>query len=338
MAYTKTTWAARLREFTNRVQLTLVSGTTYDVTQVEGTVTQAGTAYSPDNMNKLEEGVRVANLAASETVVGLVELATPAETTTGSDTTKAVHPAGLKVELDKKINHSLATAVNDFLVATGVGVFAKKTLAEVKTILGLGTAAYTASTAYATAAQGVKADSYTASDVLTKIKTVDGAGSGLDADTLDGLRGVDFVRESNLIDDISDGGKLYAVTTTLNRLVYENNTEVATNSITYVTAKTYIFTRRGDKKSAQINFEMYKNYSGAFGYYKILINGSTVVAENSNVVGAYTWINQTIDLTGYSIGTSLTVELQYRISNSSYYIYVRGFNIKTNELIDIVKM
>src|SRR3990167_4729891 len=49
------------------------------------------------------------------------------------------------------IAQSLATAANDFLVASGAGVFIKKTLAEVKTILGLGTAAYTASTDYATA-------------------------------------------------------------------------------------------------------------------------------------------------------------------------------------------
>ncbi|MFZ9260906.1 MAG: hypothetical protein ACO23G_10765, partial [Limnohabitans sp.] len=39
---------------------------------------------------------------ASETDKGVVELATAAETTTGTDTTRAVHPAGLKVELDKK--------------------------------------------------------------------------------------------------------------------------------------------------------------------------------------------------------------------------------------------
>lgn len=39
---------------------------------------------------------------ASETVAGFVELATAAETTTGTDSTRAVHPAGLKVELDKK--------------------------------------------------------------------------------------------------------------------------------------------------------------------------------------------------------------------------------------------
>lgn len=53
------------------------------------------------------------------------------------------------------IKHALATAASDFLVASGVGAFVKKTLAEVKTILGLGSAAYTASTDYATAAKGV---------------------------------------------------------------------------------------------------------------------------------------------------------------------------------------
>ena len=39
---------------------------------------------------------------ATEGVRGIVELATAAETTTGTDATRAVHPAGLKVELDKK--------------------------------------------------------------------------------------------------------------------------------------------------------------------------------------------------------------------------------------------
>lgn len=35
------------------------------------------------------------------------------------------------------VKHSLATAANDFLVASGSGVFVKKTLAETKTILGV---------------------------------------------------------------------------------------------------------------------------------------------------------------------------------------------------------
>lgn len=41
--------------------------------------------------------------AASEAGAGVVELATAAETTAGSDNTRAVHPAGAKVELDKKL-------------------------------------------------------------------------------------------------------------------------------------------------------------------------------------------------------------------------------------------
>jgi hypothetical protein len=38
--------------------------------------------------------------------------------------------------------------------------------------------------------------SYTASDVLTKVKTVDGSGSGLDADTVDGVHESTFMRKS----------------------------------------------------------------------------------------------------------------------------------------------
>lgn len=83
MAYIKTTWLARLRQYTNRLSLTPAGGgaaVEYDVTQVEGTITVAGMALSPDNLNKIEEGIRVADLAASESVAGLAELATAAAT------------------------------------------------------------------------------------------------------------------------------------------------------------------------------------------------------------------------------------------------------------------
>jgi hypothetical protein len=45
---------------------------------------------------------------------------------------------------------------------------------------------------FATAAQGAKADTYTAADALAKIITVDGTGSGLDADLLDGQHAAAF--------------------------------------------------------------------------------------------------------------------------------------------------
>ena len=51
----------------------------------------------------------------------------------------------------------LATATDQVMVSTGIGVWAVKTLATFKTWLGLGSAAYTASTNYATSAQGTLA-------------------------------------------------------------------------------------------------------------------------------------------------------------------------------------
>jgi hypothetical protein len=53
---------------------------------------------------------------ATETVEGIVELATAAETTTGTDATRAVHPAGLKVELDKKVNKAGDTMTGNLTV------------------------------------------------------------------------------------------------------------------------------------------------------------------------------------------------------------------------------
>jgi len=60
---------------------------------------------------------------------------------------------------------------------------------------------------YVDTALGAKLDSstfsttYTASDVLTKLKTVDGSGSGLDADTLDGYEASQLLMNANQIMD-----------------------------------------------------------------------------------------------------------------------------------------
>ena len=80
------------------------------------------------------------NRAATEADIGMVELATTAEATTGTDTTRAVTPAGVKAVADTKAPVSHTHAYADL---TG-----KPTL---------GTAAATASTDYATAAQGTLA-------------------------------------------------------------------------------------------------------------------------------------------------------------------------------------
>jgi hypothetical protein len=71
------------------------------VTLADAAAITAGTAGRVVDAAQLKANVP-ALADATETVKGIVELATAAETTTGTDATRAVHPAGLKVELDKK--------------------------------------------------------------------------------------------------------------------------------------------------------------------------------------------------------------------------------------------
>jgi hypothetical protein len=81
--------------------------------------------------------------AATDAVRGIVELATAAETTTGTDATRAVTPAGLKVELNKKADlaspaltgtptaPTAAAATNTTQIATTAFVTAAITAAAV---------------------------------------------------------------------------------------------------------------------------------------------------------------------------------------------------------------
>jgi hypothetical protein len=79
---TTKTVTADLLKTTNDV----VTNAVNDITAIQGDVT----------------ALQGKTVDATESVKGIVELATAAETTTGTDATRAVHPAGLKVELDKK--------------------------------------------------------------------------------------------------------------------------------------------------------------------------------------------------------------------------------------------
>lgn len=57
MAYTKNTWTDRAVQYASRYLLTLVSGSTYDITASPGTITQAGTQTTASRMNNIEEGI-----------------------------------------------------------------------------------------------------------------------------------------------------------------------------------------------------------------------------------------------------------------------------------------
>ena len=130
-----------------------------------------------------------ADSAASTAVAAVID-ASPAALDTLNELAAALGD-------DANFSTTITTSIGTKLASSAVSAFGLTLVddadaATARTTLGLGTAATTASTAYATAAQGATADaalpsaSYTAADVLDKIKTVDGTGSGLDADLLDG--------------------------------------------------------------------------------------------------------------------------------------------------------
>ncbi len=82
-------------------ELKVYTGTAWVGTAISPTITSiVGT--SPVTATTVSGTTTIGVDSASQTQAGVVELATSAETTAGTSSTLAVHPAGLKVELDKK--------------------------------------------------------------------------------------------------------------------------------------------------------------------------------------------------------------------------------------------
>ena len=106
-------------------------------------------------------------------------------------------------------------------------------------------------TDFATSEQGVKADnalpssSYTASDVLTKILTVDGVGSLLDSDKLDGQEGSYYAP----INSPTFTGTPKSTTPS----VSDNSTNIATTS--YVKAQGYLTSVTNDTTTQKVNIK-----------------------------------------------------------------------------------
>jgi hypothetical protein len=96
----------------------------------------------PADMNRIEQGILDAD-------IGLGNVQAEVTTHRADNTAHGV---------DTKIPKSLATAADQFLVSSGASSWVIKTVEQIKTLLGLKSAAYTESSAYATAAQGTKAD------------------------------------------------------------------------------------------------------------------------------------------------------------------------------------
>ena len=79
----------------------------------------------------------------------------------------------------------------------------------------------------------LNASNYTAADILAKLKTVDGAGSGLDADKLDGVSSGSFVRTTRTISagtGLTGGGALSANRTINVNFAEQNDAEGGANT------------------------------------------------------------------------------------------------------------
>ena len=114
---------------------------------------------------------------------------------------------------------------------------------------------------------------YTAADVLTKIKTVDGSGSGLDADTVDGIHATNIVESSNAItsnlDTFYDAQMFGWTTTTTGKPTdgYGQGIGIVSNGKTHNNSNNWI-TQLGFGTSENSAYFRSKTNSGSWGAWK----------------------------------------------------------------------
>lgn len=163
----------------------LAANRVIDVPVASQAEAEAGTvstkAMTPERTKQAILALAPAPGAATTTAAGIVELATNAETQTGTDTVRATTPAGVKAAIDQAI-----------AAITGAAPSTLDTFLEFANALG--NDPNFATTITSALATKLNSSAYTAADVLSKLTGVDGAGSGLDADLLDGLQAAAFAQ------------------------------------------------------------------------------------------------------------------------------------------------
>ena len=156
--------------------------------------------------------------------------------------------------------------------------------------------------------------SYTASDVLTKIKTVDGASSGLDADLLDGLDSSDFVKligSQTITGDKTFSGALISTTQTNG----DNSTKVATTA--YVDNAIAGFTSVSGIRTA-VGLDGSDQWSLPTSYY---LGAQTVITGALNVLDTQAHNANTVNT---AQNTSVGLETNGTKTNFSSTYYVTG--------------
>jgi phosphoglycolate phosphatase-like HAD superfamily hydrolase len=164
---------------------------------------------------------------------------------------------------------------------------------------------------YVDAQLGLKLDSssYTASDVLTKIKTVDGSGSGLDADTLDGLQGSSYVSNNYVDGRFTSNAFLVATFTTNNYIQSYVSSEVASLV-----------------DSAPATLDTLNELAAALGDDA---NFATTVSTQIGIRATNTYVNSTFSSNNYLQGLGYTTNTG-DVSNN--YLQSLGYTTNTGDV------
>ncbi len=139
----------------------------------------------------------------------------------------------------------------------------------------------------------LNSSSYTASDVLTKIKTVDGSGSGLDADTLDSLQ-VTSLTSNNYLQglgfttNVGDVANAYLIATFTSNNYIQTQLGTKLNSSSYTASDVLTKIKTVDGTGSGLDADTLDGQeASAF---------QTVAAPNSPSITSTTVVNETIEL------------------------------------------
>jgi len=136
----------------------------------------------------------------------------------------------------------------------------------------------------------------TAAEILTAIKTVDGSGSGLDADTVDGIHSSDIVETSNgnsgnLDTEYTAGMFGWASTTTGRPENYGQGINIVSSGKTHNNVNNWI-TQLGFGTSTNTAYFRGKTNAGSWGsWYTLWHSGNLTTTNKANYDTAYGWGN-----------------------------------------------
>ena len=202
------------------------------------------------------------NITASKDVVGYIAGAVTSDVLSSLTGVAPLYkPSNSSVGIKTNVNQFRINAYNELEINAGVLAPAEHTHI-ITNVTGLQTALDSK----------LNSDLYTAVDVLTKIKTVDGAGSGLDADTLDGID------SSRIIYGVTGG---IASTGTVN---VNNITKAGFYSGNNIANAPVV----GD--FGLVNIPTYPNVEGNYNFQiGATLGGNNFYARSTNILGAGTW-------------------------------------------------